>query len=299
MSVPPRVAAPFLLLLLAVAGLAADETDLAYQDFRGGRFPRPLFTKVGRDPDRLVRTEVGGLRITLPAGPKAWPQTGFSPRFPVSGEFDVIVSYEILNLETPKNGYGSGVMLWVLSSDNQGAAITRSHRVQEGNVYSLDRASPNESGKLHHDVRFLPTSAQSGRLRLRRTGETLHYLAAEGADGEFSELRQEPFSSADLKAVLIAADPGGSPTALDVLIPDVRFRGEERKARSGWIWLAGLGALALLGSAVAAVGAVRWWKRRRRSAASRPGPGRPGKDPSRTSARTPSPIPPHSEGNEE
>ncbi len=289
MKVPRRGPAQALLLLLAAAGLAGDGPEVTYQDFRGGRFPRPLFMKVGRDWDRLVRAEAGGLRITLPAGPMAWPQTGITPRFPVSGDFDIIVSYEILDLERPKNDRGAGVMLWVLTKDNQGAAITRSHRIQEGNVHSLDLTF-KEGGELRHDERFVSTSARSGKLRLQRSGDTLLYLAAEGADGDFSELRQEPFSSADLRAVLIAVDPGGSPTALDVLIPDVRFRTEERQSRRGWSWLA------VFGSA-AAVGAVRWWKRRRRPATSRPRPGRPGK-PSGPSARQPSPVPPRGEGNE-
>ncbi len=298
MNVPRRGPAVSLLLLLAAAGLAGDGSEVTDQDFRGGHFPRPLFAKVGRDLDRLVKAEAGGLRITLPAGPKAWPQTGISPRFPVAGDFDITVSYEILALEPPQKGYGSGVMLWVLTSDNQGAAMTRCQRVQEGNVHSLDRAFPKEGGGLRHDERFLSTSAQSGQLRLRRTGDTLHYLAAEGVDGEFAELRQEPFSTADLKTVLVAADSGGSPTVLDVLIPEVRFRGAERKSRSGWIWPAGLGALALLGSAVAAVGTIRWWKRCHRSVASGTGTGRPGKNPNGESIRTSSPVPPRGERNE-
>jgi hypothetical protein len=266
MRVPRRMRS-HVLLLLAAAGLAGDLPADFYQNFRGGRYQDALFQKVGGDPERQVCPEAEGLRLRLPAGEQAWPPAGILPRFGLHGDFAITLSYEVLTLEPPKSGYGSGVVIWVLSGDErQGtAAIARSCRVREGSVYVLDRALPQADGQLHHDEDFVPTASPFGKLRLQRTGDTLHYLAAEGKADEFRELRQEPFGTADVTVVRLIADPGGSPTTLDVRIPDVRFRtealplwGTDQQARRWPAWLVALG---VLGTATAAICALRWRRR--------------------------------------
>jgi hypothetical protein len=260
MRTPKRTPWP-LLLLLAAAGLAGEAPEDFYQNFRGGRFQDALFQKVGADPERQVLPEAKGLRIRLPAAEKAWPPAGILPRFGMHGDFEITLSYEVLKIEPPRSGYGSGVVLWVMSGDEQQgtAAIARSHRVQEGSTYVLDRALPHADGQLRHDEQFVPTTSKFGKLRLQRTGDTLRYLAAEGNADEFRELRQEPFGTADATVVRIVADPGWSPT-------DVRFRteamplwGTDKQARG---WLAWLAAAGVLGLALAALFAVLWWRRR-------------------------------------
>jgi hypothetical protein len=278
---PRRTAWP-LPLLLAAAGLAGDTPEDFYQDFRKGRFRDALFQKVGGDPDRQIRPEERGLRIALPAGEKAWPQTGIAPRFQVRGDFEITMTCEILTLEPPASGYGSGIMLWIQAADNQGtASIALRRRVKQGRGYGTNRTVPQADGPAHNDEQFFPTSAKSGKLRLQRTGETLHYLIAEGAGEDFRELRETPFGTADLTTVRFVADPGGSRSKLDVLIQDVRFhtgelplRGAEKTSRA---WLGWVVAAGVLGAG--AVGGFLWRRRKRRQAAPASKGGRAGVKP--------------------
>ncbi len=284
------LASVVLLLLNADAVPAAGEhPDDFYQDFRGGRFQDALFQKVGRDPGRQVRPEAGGLRITLPAGPQSYPQTGILPRFQVRGDFEITLSYDILALEPPKTGYGSGVMLWIQAGEKQGtAAIARRHRVKEGSVYVADRATEQANGPPQHDEQFFSTRTKSGKLRLQRSGETIHYLVAKGASESFQELRQISFGTADLVAVRVMADPGGSRSTLDVLLKDLRFHteklplaGGEKSERNWLIWLVVAG---LLGFTIAM---VLWWKRKHRLAAQPAKASRPKANPVASNTTTP------------
>ncbi len=83
----------------------------------------------------------------------------------------------------------------------------------------------NERTGMNNDrSRSFPARARAARLRLVRSGSTLSYFAADGADGLFVLLQKYPFGDEDLKEVRFVGaidDPAGS---LDVRVHDVRIR---------------------------------------------------------------------------
>src|SRR5262249_55138939 len=118
-----------------------------------------------------------------------------------------------------------------------------------------------------------PTKATIGKLQLARAGSILHYRAADGLRGTFRELCQDQIGSEDVRLVRLAANTGGSPTALDVRLSDLRIRSARLpnepatvyRQRRGWLaWLIPLGAAAI---GLAVTGYVRWQLRRARALA--------------------------------
>jgi hypothetical protein len=255
------VLATILPLLFTAAAAGGELGDLFYQDFRGSHFSESRLQKVGGDPARQVCPGADGLRITLPAAARAWPQAGIMPRFRISGDFEITLSYELLTLDTPKEGYGAGVKITVRADEGQGqAAVKRIERVSEGSAYVVNRSTVKEGGGLQHHERASPTAARSGKLRLRRSGATMHFLVAEDPkEDDFRELSQAAFGTADIVNAWVVADPGGAHSTIDVLFKDLRCRTEEgspagRKEAGRlpvWLGASGLVSLTLLAGFVA------------------------------------------------
>lgn len=254
-----------LVLLGSAAGMGGELREKFYQDFRLGRFQGGVFHKGGRGVNQHMRPEIAGLRITLPAAAKSWPQTGLLPRLQLQGDFAVTLTYELVAADTPKHGYGSGVMIFASAGKGKGSvSIARRVHPKQGHVYAVHRVIVTDKGKEQHKGSLFPTKARSGKLRLERHGELLHYLVADGKGDSFRELSQEQFGTDDIKSMRIMADPGGGRGKLEVLLKDVRFESEElpltgtaRQTRRWWLWL---GVAALLGAALA--GGGFFWRRR-------------------------------------
>ncbi len=87
---------------LVLASLAQTETDQEfYQDFRGGGSVHHALTLFGPYRDRAMQQEPRGLRITLPARRRDTAPVGFTPKFRISGDFEITVGYEILSAKPP------------------------------------------------------------------------------------------------------------------------------------------------------------------------------------------------------
>src|SRR4051794_8932466 len=83
-------------------------TDL-YQDFRHKRPLHDSLKLVGPDVEEAITAEEEGLRITLGATRKGhWP-VEVTTDFPLSGDFEVTGTYELLSARRPTKGYGVGV----------------------------------------------------------------------------------------------------------------------------------------------------------------------------------------------
>ncbi len=99
-----------------------------------------------------------------------------------------------------------------------------------------------------HETTYYATRAESGRLALRRKGNELICLAADGEAVTLQELSRVPFSAGTVRTFRIFADPGGSPstTSVDAQESNVRVRAAEitggipkleKTGSHGW-WLA-------------------------------------------------------------
>jgi Protein of unknown function (DUF1583) C domain len=271
---PSRLACSALLIALLSSPLRAGEGPGEFRhDFRGGQLPQVVFRFVGRQPAQHIKVVAEGLRIALPAAQQSFPPTGISPKFTVAGDFEITVRYQILKLDKPESGYGSGVSIFVqtLSEGKEAATLGFFIRRSGDLVYAANHHS-GQGTKRHH-VQSVPASetARSGRLRLTRSGTALRYAVAQGNGEEFTQLREVALGSEPLARLRIAADPGGAKSALEVVLNELVIRADsltsesEQLARSSsWaFWAIGGGLLVTAGACLL----FFWWRRRQAATA--------------------------------
>jgi hypothetical protein len=244
------------LVLVWAATAPAKMTKTFAHDFRRGGGLPPVLTRFGPDAARVIKQESGGLRITLPAKRTKLAAVGVSPRFAVSGDFEISTTFDNLTIERPSKGYGSGVRLYLVleSAKEETAGLARVTRVKEGDVYLTNHIWKQKDGKTRDQVRTFPTLATAGRLCIRRVGSSLHYLIADGLNGDLQEIAQAEIGTEDLRSIRLAANTGGSPSALDVRLLDLRIGSDRlpnqpthRSSVSGWwLVLGGVGVVLLL-----------------------------------------------------
>jgi hypothetical protein len=73
-----------------------------YRDFRKADSLDDDFKLIGPDATSLTKFEPEGLRISLPAKRITREPIGVAPRFKIKGDFEITVSYEIINADPPK-----------------------------------------------------------------------------------------------------------------------------------------------------------------------------------------------------
>jgi serine/threonine protein kinase len=228
------VATP-ILLLLAAAGVstallfvAAPEAPPGlhefYHDFRGGG---PLPTELaleGGDADEMAHPEAGGLRVTMPATRRRSGPVGVATTFPVTGDFEITGTYELLSADQPPRGNGVGVALNIATDPDLDhfAKLGRFRRLQNGHVFVME----SWNGRQHRAYRndFVPTEVRTGQLRLAREGSTLRYLVNDEPGGEFRALSRAEFPADDLTLCRFVVNNSGSPAGVDARLLDLRIR---------------------------------------------------------------------------
>jgi hypothetical protein len=270
------------LVLVVAAGPEAPPGEIR-QDFRGGNFDPQLFRVMGPDAASHIRTDAKGLRIRLPPEHGNKNPVGIKPTFNVGRDFEVTVWFELVNVDNPVGGHGAGVSIWIrmASPTNEAATIARLVKPNGDQVFIANRGTTSEDGKRRFSgPRPVPSEARSGALRLARKGSTLFYYFAAGEGAAFRELYQAELGTENLEIIRIAADNGGSPTAVDVRLRAVSLRGDSLPGEAvrpdppprRWpLWLA-----AGLGVALAAAGGSWLWWRSARAGRAAAGPGPPG-----------------------
>jgi serine/threonine protein kinase/predicted RNA-binding Zn-ribbon protein involved in translation (DUF1610 family) len=196
-------------------------------DFRGRPVPAEL-TVVGDDGGQFVRTEPEGLRISLPGNREKPAGVALTAPFVIQGDMDITATFQILKAEEPdaRASFGVGVMLRADKAESrEWATLARLARPQGRQVVFWDRAVPGPDGRPRMEAGEEPATATSGRLRLKRTGTTLHYLWTPDTEGDqFQEVHQCEFGAEDLTGVQVAAATARQARALDVRLIDLRIR---------------------------------------------------------------------------
>jgi hypothetical protein len=257
-------------LALAPPGTAGEMKAELKVDSSNPMAMRTRFSTYGYRPRQLVFTEGDAVRIRLPENAKGVGQTGVYSFFSLAGDCEVTLTYELVNVPDPKGGYGTGVGLALDAGEGVGrGSIQRVTRPSAGSGYALDSVLGGPAGKTQDEDRFVPAKGKKGRMGLRRVKRELIFLAADGPTGDLEEIDRLPFTDRTIQAVRFFADPGGSPTAVDVRLRQLDFRAEEITAavperdQGGWSWwwlLVGGGAAGVL------VLLWRWRVHRRRMA---------------------------------
>jgi hypothetical protein len=205
-------------------------------DATNPRAVKDRFSYYGYNPPKSIILETDGLRFLLPGGKaeKDQPaQTGVYSYFRLAGDCEVILTYQLLpNMELPTKGYGSGVGLALDVDGGVGkkwrADIQRVNRVGGKSGYAMhsDDVAKQKAGIKPPPDPYTPTSAEWGRMGLRRIKKEIYFLAGEQND-ELKEIEHLPFTDETIQVVRLFADPGGSPTWVDARVLRVEIRAEE------------------------------------------------------------------------
>jgi len=265
----PRLATAAVLFALvpppATAGEMKDELKV---DAAHPAVLRTRFATYGYHPELSIFTESGGIRFRLPAGVAGVGQTGVYSQFSLSGDCEVVLNYELIHVQEPRDGYGSGLGLAFDAGDEGGRALVqRVHKPKEESGYVLQTGPAGPGSKVEETYQFVASKAQKGRIGLRRVKKELIFLASDDPLAPPEEIGRRPFSDGTVRAVRLFADAGGAPTALHVRVLDVEMRAEEitggvpRKEAKGWGWW-WLLALAPAAGAGLLVWGWRVWRRR-------------------------------------
>jgi hypothetical protein len=192
-----------------------------YQDFRQKRPLLEAFRLTGPDSAEVTKAEDEGLRITLPGERDHHWAVEVAPNFPLTGDFEMTGTYEILSGARPAKGYGVGVNLVVADNEKRKkfGKICRVYRVNEGSVHLTEYWAP-------YQLRSKKTEAKSGQLRLTRVGATMRYLVSDGPGEQFREIWfQKSFGVDDLHHVGFGVTDSGEPNnPVDARLIDLRIR---------------------------------------------------------------------------
>jgi hypothetical protein len=91
----------------------------------------------------FLQSEPEGLRITLPAGPLRQRETGVSPQFDISGDFEITAGYEII--EADQNGSASfEIYLQTNAPTKEALALHRTLGPDSSGYYFVTRMGGSE-----------------------------------------------------------------------------------------------------------------------------------------------------------
>jgi hypothetical protein len=239
------------LLALALAGAARGQ-DKATADFHQDFRNQPLagVLRLLNDPTgALCRTEPTGLRVAVPKSLiyASGDGVGIQALVPLHGDFEVIATIELLDVETPRSGAGAGVALYLPTVAGAGALLGRVVDMNGRHVILCGRHSPALAKKDPTWERHATFCADDKlSLRLRRTGPTLSYQFAPGTEGtDYHELQRLDFGGDDIKHVRFSAINNRTHCALDVRLIDLHIR-------------SGAGIVEPAGVALSSNGTRRW-----------------------------------------
>jgi Protein kinase domain/Protein of unknown function (DUF1583) len=251
-------------ILLLVFWAAGRMRDRFHHDFRGRLLPGAL-RPFGPEAGRFVNVEPEGLRIALPDDRNPRGAVGVALAAPVSGDFEITATVEILQADEPPPGsFGAGVLMRADETARMGRLVVGKPRSGRGNGAAAGPGAPEEPAtqvvvwdqwvfeepkpKLIGDK--VPCEANVLQLRMKRTGSTLSYYWAPGASGgKFQLLHQGPFRTDDVKVVELMASTASQSGGLDARFLDLRVSYAPSLAQI-LCWVAGAAVLVVVGGLV-------------------------------------------------
>jgi hypothetical protein len=266
-----------LLILTAALGLSAialaqpgqgQPSRVEYShDFREGRFDENQMVYID-DSARYIKREKEGLCISLPPDMPNRPPAGFVWQNRVAGDFEVTLTYEILEAETPRAGKPAELVVFApfeSEEPREWVAMARSVSPGAENEFAAYHGRTHPDGEWKLERKAFAAAAPTGKLLLKRTGSTIAYLAAENGSDELQERHREPCGTGDVLWIRVSAENGGALTAYSVRIPELKVKSgdeapagrAERGAQRRWT------AIVVAAAILIALGLASWHSVRR------------------------------------
>jgi hypothetical protein len=262
--------------IVLLAALAMAGATLAFQvffgdpkpvefleGFTGGSFDRRKWMLIPQSPPG-VQFDLSGdsLHIIVPPGPSGRPAASFRANFQIEGDFELRMDYQIGSLPKPKNEWVN-VEIFVDGTDGFAAVIRTNHAAQ-GHGYTM-WFDPRDKAKAQGVWKHVPTSDQSGTLRLQRLGSEVHYWAAAPAK-DLNRIGSVAFGSGPIHHIefRVIAPKLESPVELtldSIAVKADRLIERERPATSRFGPRSWIGGVAVVGGSAMATLVWFWYRR--------------------------------------
>ena len=254
-------------LLSAALSLGQVEAQELYQDLRRQKLPAAGLRLTGPFASKYSVPEDAGLRIALPAKREKSGPVGLQNEVPITGDFEIIGSYELLAAESPTRPSGVvGVNLYIVQGDD-GNRFAKIVRYTPRNCPAYGIQHTDRSRQPTTIIENFPTDEKAGQLCLKREGNLLTFLVKDATtEGTFKKIFECEFGWDDLSIVRYVVNTGEEPLAVDARLVDLRIRygklaegAPAVEPPSTWLRL----LPGILGVVVLGTGAAVWLLRRR------------------------------------
>jgi hypothetical protein len=165
-------------------------------DFQKDGLPDKYFRLPAPTNDVRISPESEGLRVALQAS-GASTKIEIKPRFALSGDFDIEATFDRLHVETQKRETGIFLLANMNDARKSEYGISRVLTDKGFHGSQLSKSLAQADGTRSWQGEWSHNGAASGRLRLARRGDRLHYLFAEGDSEIFRTFQTEPAIDAD------------------------------------------------------------------------------------------------------
>jgi hypothetical protein len=219
-------------VLVSAQGTAGDMKMELKIDGSNPRVLQNKFGTYGYRKQQVLWQEIDGIRFVLPEA-EGTAQSGIYSYFALAGDCEVVLTYELLKVPPPTKGYGCGLgIAFDIGEGGRGGRgdlqrVLRKGKNDNNGVKLHSHVSEKGKPKLEQPDVFAQNDSKKGLICLRRVGKELIGLMADGESDPLQEIGRLPFTDETIRAVRLFADPGGSPTVVDVRLRRIEMRAEQ------------------------------------------------------------------------
>jgi hypothetical protein len=179
----------------------------------------------GNDAEKHLHADAEGLRFTIPIDREHYDAIGIEAPVRLGGDFEVTLTYEVFTLTERPPPAGVGVVLIArLESPTVTEATVSRTRKPRGPQLGANLIGPGPDGKDQFKKSHgIPGKESTGKLRLVRTGTSLHHQAADGG-GSFQTILVSDVGADEVKAVRIQCYTGWTKGILDVRVSNLEIQ---------------------------------------------------------------------------
>jgi hypothetical protein len=199
-----------------------------YQDFRGNKPLHSALKWMGKDGTEVIEPGEKGLRIKLAASRESRAAVALYVDTPIPGNFEITFGYELLELNPPKNPYGVGVEMYIMTrtEGKEAIAFLAGNRPNKPNMLMASRMTGPDAAR-RATSRFAPLTAKAGQIGMTRKGrEVTAWASTNDAQIPYREVGRFDLGDEDLKLVRVAALPGNPQATLDIRLVDLSIRSD-------------------------------------------------------------------------
>ena len=239
-----------LVLTLKVSTASSATADQLTESFREGRYDQVGLGSVGKSGS--LTPGVDGLEIKI--SPPDTGNAGIQMPRQLNGDFVITADVELLEVPTPKSGFGTGVAILLEDGERYGASLQRVVMPDDTEVYVAHHYVV-KNGVYEHHAEIFETKAKQVQLQVERKGRELFYRAAEDGGATFRDLHSTGFTGNSIRVTQLYGQTGGAANAVSVLLKGFTIEAEELLRPGQRSKLQDQRKFLLIGAVAAAVGA--------------------------------------------